>query len=77
MLAFLEKVQLKYHQKVGPLIERQVCLLDMECWGLSFGGQVEVRYRNYNGEVGCGCGSGTLVHLHHYTKIKSHKDVTK
>jgi hypothetical protein len=33
MLAFLEKVQLKYHQKVGPLlniIERQIYLLNME-----------------------------------------------
>jgi hypothetical protein len=28
--AFLEKVQLKYHQKVGPFIERQIYLLDIE-----------------------------------------------
>jgi hypothetical protein len=33
MLAFLEKVQLKYHQKVGPLLNiigRQIYLLEME-----------------------------------------------
>jgi len=45
--AFLEKVQLKYHQKVGPLLNiigRQNLPFGHGVRDLSFGGPVEVRY---------------------------------